>query len=139
MKFLCQLIQKLEPKQTDRQTNRETDRHTHIHTHTTKTLPLPHTREVIILINCGSRFDFIFYCFKRNLCSDTDFRDLKHDRRFLGFSHFIWCCQLRYIKSWYETTQRHCIRNKQGLLQRLTAPHLHYGTININVSFDFTS
>ena len=28
-------------------TDRQTDRHTHTHTHTTKTLPLPHTREVI--------------------------------------------------------------------------------------------
>ena len=35
MKFLCQLLQKLQPERTDRQTD------------TTKTLPLPHTREVI--------------------------------------------------------------------------------------------
>ena len=86
MKFLCQLLQKLQPKQTHTQTHRQTHRHdenitstayaggnevsmsthskviaqterqtdrqTHTHTHadTTKTLPLPHTREVKICI-----------------------------------------------------------------------------------------
>ena len=53
MKFLCQLIQKLQPEQTDTQTDRHTHTQTHTdrHTHTdmTKTLPLPHTREVIII------------------------------------------------------------------------------------------
>ena len=33
--------------QTDTYKNRQTDTHTHRHTDTTKTLPLPHTREVI--------------------------------------------------------------------------------------------
>ena len=43
MKILCQLVQKLQPEKTHRHTY--TDRHTDI----TKTLPLPHTRELIIL------------------------------------------------------------------------------------------
>ena len=36
--------------QTDRQTHTQTDTHTDRHTHTKKTLPLPHTREVIKII-----------------------------------------------------------------------------------------
>ena len=45
MKYLCQLIQKLWPKQTARHTHR--DRHTHRHY---EKLPLLHMREVIIVI-----------------------------------------------------------------------------------------
>ena len=40
------------------QTDRQTHTQTHTHTDTTKTLPLPHTREVKILIEMGRQVDW---------------------------------------------------------------------------------
>ena len=77
MRFLCQLIQKLQPEQTQTDRHTHTDRHTdthietdtqthtHRHAHTdrhtdmTKTLPLPHTREVI-----STKYVKILFCNK---------------------------------------------------------------------------
>ena len=42
-----------------RQTHTQTDRLTHTYTDTTKTLPLPHTREVIIKVTCEDSCDAI--------------------------------------------------------------------------------